>query len=41
MSKWMEKNKRTTKTVNKENFKINCEGDMMIVDAMDTISGNK
>jgi hypothetical protein len=41
LSKWMEKNKITIKTVNIEIFKMNCEGDMMIVDAMDTVSGKQ
>ena len=35
------KNKITIKTENREVFKMNCEGDMMIIDAMDTISGKQ
>ena len=41
LSKWMKKHKITIKTINKEIFKMNCEGDMVIVDAMDTISGKQ
>ena len=41
LSKWMEKNRITIKTEKREIFKMNCEGDMMIVDAMETISGKQ
>ena len=41
LSKWMKKNKITIKTENREIFKMNCEGDMMIIDAMDTINGKQ
>jgi hypothetical protein len=41
LSKWMEKNKITIKTVHKEIFKMNSEGDMMIVDAMNMINGKQ
>ena len=29
------------KNVHREIFKMNCEGDMMIVDAMDTVNGKQ
>ena len=35
------KNKIIIKTENREIFKVNCEGDIMIIDAMDTISGKQ